>query len=422
MTALRPLYRHAGFAALLVGSLVLSTPSSADEGNAQPSALTLRGFGTLGIAHSSNGEAQFVRDLSQANGVSNQWSGKIDSIVGFQANYQVNAKFEAVAQIVSRFGAESNFHPEVSWAFVKYEPNAYLNLRAGRIGTDFFMGADSRLIGYPYLSVRPSHDFYFPLLFSYVDGVDAQASKPVGEGIVRAKLYTGFAREKSPVANEFLDIDGAPMAGGFLDYQQCAWVWRASYGQIRFNQELPRPISTLRGALSTYSALLNLPVAQTAADELSLVGKVSRFYSLGMIYDNGPLQAHAMVNRMRHDAAAFEDSEAAMFLLGYRLGTVTPFAGYSWVTSQTKFVDTGLRNAGPLAALDANVVRIMADTHAAQNTTTLGMRWDFRRNMALKLQADVIRGVPESIFPYRRENAPWNGRTNVLSISLDFIL
>ncbi|MEN9377008.1 MAG: hypothetical protein RL710_2165 [Pseudomonadota bacterium] len=422
MTALRHFYRLAGLAAVLVGTFAFSTPSWSDEGNSPLSALTLRGFGTLGIAHSSNGEAQFVRDLTQANGVSNQWSGKIDSVVGIQANYQVNAKFEAVAQIVSRYGSESNFHPEISWAFLKYEPNAYLNFRAGRIGTDFFMGADSRLIGYSYLSVRPSHDFYFPLLFSYVDGVDAQVSKPIGEGILRAKLYKGFAREKSPVADEFLDIDGAPMAGGFLDYQQGTWVWRASYGQIRFNQELPRPISTLRSALSSYSALLGIPSAQSAADELSVAGKLSRFYSLGMIYDNGPLQAHAMVNRMRHEAAAFEDSEAAMFLLGYRIGTVTPFAGYSWVTSQTKFVDTGLRNAGPLAALDANVVRIMADTHAAQNTTTLGMRWDFRRNMALKLQADVIRGGPQSIFPYRRENAPWNGRTNVLSIALDFIL
>jgi hypothetical protein len=41
--------------------------------------------------------------------------------------------------------------------------------------------------------------------------------------------------------------------------------------------------------------------------------------------------------------------------------------------------------------------------------------------MAFKVQADAIRGTPQSIFPFRRETALWNGRTNVFSMALDFI-
>jgi hypothetical protein len=49
------------------------------ETGAAESSLTLRGFGTLGLARSSSDHAEFVRDLSQPVGIKGgQWSGRID--------------------------------------------------------------------------------------------------------------------------------------------------------------------------------------------------------------------------------------------------------------------------------------------------------------------------------------------------------
>jgi len=48
--------------------------------------LTLRGFGTLGVARSSSDQAEFVRDLSQPKGISNHWSGLVDTVFGVQTN------------------------------------------------------------------------------------------------------------------------------------------------------------------------------------------------------------------------------------------------------------------------------------------------------------------------------------------------
>ena len=56
-----------------------------------------------------------------------------------------------------------------------------------------------------------------------------------------------------------------------------------------------------------------------------------------------------------------------------------------------------------------------------QQTYTLGMRWDVRQNMALKMQWDAIRGKPDSRFPFATSKPGWNGRTNVMSLSLDFV-
>ena len=52
---------------------------------------------------------------------------------------------------------------------------------------------------------------------------------------------------------------------------------------------------------------------------------------------------------------------------------------------------------------------------------TLGLRWDFRTNMDLKLQYDAVRGSSDSILPTRRDTPGWNGRTDVISIVTDFI-
>ena len=64
---------------------------------------------------------------------------------------------------------------------------------------------------------------------------------------------------------------------------------------------------------------------------------------------------------------------------------------------------------------------MLADSHSDQHTTSLGLRWDFRENMDLKIQFDAIRGKPGSVFPFRNESSNWNGRTNVLTMAMDFV-
>ena len=65
---------------------------------------------------------------------------------------------------------------------------------------------------------------------------------------------------------------------------------------------------------------------------------------------------------------------------------------------------------------------LRAAFHLDQKTFTLGARWDFRRNMALKAQVDMIRGSPESIYlrPPNSITPQFDGRINVFSLTLDF--
>lgn len=377
------------------------------------------GFGTLGIARSDTNDARFVRDQTQPRGIGKSPNAKLDSLLGLQAYFRATDSLELVAQAISRYGAQDDFRPELSWAFAKYSITPNLTLRGGRMGTEFYMLADSRHVGYSYLTVRPQVDFFGALAFHHVDGADLTGTVALGDGIVKGKVFAGRANEVTPIGSEFFSLRGNPMAGGYLDYQQGNWQWRATFAQMTFKHDLPRPVADLRAALLA----TGIASAASAAEQIALEDTRSRFYSVGGVYDRGPLQVQAMLSRIRHESASYQDSQSGYVLAGYRLGQVTPFGGYSWTRSKAKEVSSGLPNFVPaFAQINDGLAGSLARVHTDQKTYTLGARWDFRQNMALKSQLDMIRGKPDSIFLYPTSNpGAFDGKLNILSLALDFV-
>lgn len=403
------------YSSLSLGCLVialggLSCPSMADGVS---DAFTLHGFGTLGFARSSADNGEFVRDLSQPAGVkSGQWSSRIDSVLGVQANWQPHPEFALVGQAVTRYRYDSSNLPEVTWAFAKWEPDSRVTLRGGRLGADFLMGADSRLVGYSYLPVRPPVDYFGPLFFSYFDGADASLTLPAGDGLLRGKVYAGTTAEKNSNAGIVWNVDGSMVRGLVADYLQGPWTFRASLATIRFSRDIE--------ALGSLPATLRTFGANAAADSLAVGGTTSRFHSIGLVYDEGRLQVQGMLNAIHNQTGFLQDSHSGYLLAGYRIDALTPYVGVSWWKSRADNLATGLPDAA-FGALNRAYAAAKAETGADQRTYTLGVRWDVYRNAAFKFQWDAIRGNAASVFPFRGDVPGWNGRTDVLSATFDFV-
>jgi hypothetical protein len=124
-----------------------------------------------------------------------------------------------------------------------------------------------------------------------------------------------------------------------------------------------------------------------------------------------------MLNRIRHETALFQDSQAGYLLAGYRFGALTPYVGVSWW--KTKSI-TGLPVI-PDATLNGVYAEFIAGSHIDRKTYTLGTRWDLRSNMALKFQWDAVRATPDTRFSFAATTPGWNGKTDVLSVVLDFV-
>lgn len=390
-----------------------SVCSGAEEAAlAAPVALSLHGFGTLGLTRGNQDSAEFVRDLSQPLGAGQQWSARVDSLLGVQANLLLGPHTEAVLQAVSRYHGNQTWQPELTWAFLRHELSPDVALRAGRLGTEFFMLGDSRLVGYSSLSVRPPPDFYGSLVFSYIDGVDASATLPAAQGLLKAKLFAGRSPEVSPFSPGIIwDHKGSRLTGGYLDYLKGPWQVRLSHTEVRFANETPTD-ALLR---SNGDPLAGLPYL-ALVPEMAMANKKARFRSLGLVFEDGPLNVQLMFNKIRHQSPAYADAAAAYGLVAYRWDRLTPYMGVSRSRSDRETLPSG-----PVPAVDAITQSLVAQSYTDQTTYTLGTRWDWQKNLALKTQVDWVRGHPDSLFLFKATQPDWTGRMTVFSLALDFV-
>jgi hypothetical protein len=194
-----------------------------------------------------------------------------------------------------------------------------------------------------------------------------------------------------------------------LDYLVGPWQIRVSHAQVRFNHETPT---------DEWLVAMGIPLSSfhTKAPEMGMADHWGRFSSIGLVYDEGPLNIQLMLNRIENDSPSYEDSKAGYVLAAYRLKGVTPYIGYSQSVSRA---DPLAPISDPLAAVIAPV--LVAASHIDQHTYTLGGRWDVQKNLALKAQVDWIRGKPSSVFLFKNPNPGWDGNMTVFSLALDFV-
>ena len=399
----------------LCACALLWPPRATAEGLKPESPVSFSGFGTVGITYNDTGKAEFLRDVMQPRGIASGWSGNTDSRLGLQLNVQPLHNIEGVLQIVSYYNYAGKYDPQLEWAFAGYSPTPDLKLRVGRLGWDVYMLADSRNVGYSYLWVRPPVEYFGQLLISHIDGADAVYKQELNDGIASVKLYGGRADQKFPVPpGPVYDLEGTRVAGVNFDYQRGSWFFRAGYTAIKVNNELP----VLAPLLATLRAIGN-PAAATLASDMALSDKTIKIASAGVVYEHGPWQAQLMANRLTSNSLAYPGKDSGYFLLGYRMGQWTPYATIAgaWSDAAPQRT-TGLPAPNPL---DPAVAAALAFTQSRQHAVSLGMRYDFARNAALKVQLDRVRVHDGAALLWRNPQPDWNGRATIVTLTLDFV-
>lgn len=370
----------------LAGLLVLASPSHAGAQEASAPSWKLSGFGTLGVVHSGERQADFTSSVLRKDGAgfSHAWSPDVDSRLGAQLDLGAD-KWSAVLQVVSEQRLDGSYRPEVEWANVKYQLTPELALRAGRIALPVFLAAEYRKVGYALPWVRTPVDVYGTLPVTSSDGVDASWRWHTGGVRHHTQLLAGGTRRD--LANG-LTIRAGKLRGISHTIEHGALSGRLTAFQGRLTTGIGEEFFD---ALRLFG-----PTGAALAERYAIEDKRVSMVSAGASYDPGHWFVTAEYGRTR-TRSLLGDGSSMYVGAGWRHGALTPYAGYAQVRADVATRDPGLpvdglppQLAGIAAALNAGLNEYLA-TIPVQSTWSAGLRWDAAPDIALKLQYDRVR-------------------------------
>ena len=408
------------FITLGLGQLaVIQTARADDEFDAGKPIWSLGGFGSVGIVHSNERQADFSSTVLKANGAgfSHPWSFDVDSRFGAQLDVKRDAQWSAVLQVISEQSVDNSYAPIVEWANIKYQATSDLSVRVGRIALPLLLAADSRKVSYAFPWVRMPVEFYGAVPISNSDGIDVHYRWNVGPVKNMTQALVGHTSFKLVDA---LPAQGRAMVGlsDTLDYG--ALTVCATVLTLDLTFDAARPL---------FDGLRQFGAPGIAlADKYDADHKRVNVIGIGASYDPGNWFVTAEFARVR--IKSFLGDRTALYVsTGYRFGNLTPYLTYARTRDNSDRSDTGLSLTGLAPAakgaatmLNAGLSQLLGVV-AVQQSLIAGARWDVAPNIALKLQYDRVRpqagsaGTLINVQPGFRSGVA----ANVVSAVLDFV-
>lgn len=435
---------------LAVASLFLSihSPGQAAE-EQEESSVRLSGFATLGLTHNDNGDAGAISSVRQKHPATKGWSGNLDSVLGVQVDWLASDSTSVLLQGVARGG--DDLSPELRMGYLRQKLSGEVAMRLGRIRSPLYFDSDVAEIGYGYLMVRPPLPIYsIANNVSSLDGGDLQWRHRFGNAVVLMQGYYGQDAYKHRFYNltpaeeadvKLRDIGGLGITAFLPNITlHASHTLVGSYTMRGAHiSQLNAGLAQMAGTLQAIAANPFLPPGQAAA----LTSKAQQIRSLSNPFDAKPVYTSlgfdASVENWRFlgEWTRF-DSQSAMvgkyngwqLTVGHSFENLTPYVSYA----RHRRIDDGfdssaLNGTGMDAALDEGLGQLKAGLdNAAQfanlsmKSISVGTRYDFRDNMAIKFQFDHLTtpgGTVPGFFAVSR--LPMDHTVNLFTVTLDMV-
>ncbi|MDC8758634.1 hypothetical protein [Janthinobacterium fluminis] len=398
----------------------------ADEGGPT---VKFSGYGTAALTRSNTDEAQFARP-NQSTGAAKSARFGIDSNLGLQASVTANDTFSFTAQTLVRKDGVDDFRPELAWAFAKAKLSDEFSVRVGRMGLPVFMISDYRNVGYANTMLRPPGEVYSQVPMNGIDGIDATYQRSFGDTNVTAQLALGRTRATLATGPDTrVHMEAKNISALNLVAEHGPLTLRFGRADTKITVADSVSLNGLDAALRATGAGYGFPQLATLADNLAVKNKKASFTSLGLALDWNNILVQSEYAKRKTDSY-INDTTSWYLMAGYRIGKFLPY--YSHANLK---VDSIVANTVPAScpagypAACTPTLRVLSGavnsvsstgTQGEQSTDSIGLRWDFHRSAALKLQIDRIKpknGQGLLLQPA----AGFKGPVTVGAIAIDFV-
>lgn len=369
--------------------------------------ITISGFGTAALTMSDTDLAEYIRP-NQASGVGKSPRTGVDSNLGLQATAKFSDRISFTAQGLVRKVAKDSYGAELAWAFAKFKATDEIDIRVGRIGLPVYMISDFRNVGYANTMIRPPAEVYRQVNGGTLEGIDLIWQHSFGETTVTSQFGYGNAKTRSP-GNSSVEFKPATAIHIIAEHEP--FTFRFGRADAKFSIYGNAPLD---GLLTT----LNNVGLGTVAKDLKVVDCDGSFTSVGMTMDYKGFLIQSEYAVRKTDTRVVMDTTSYYAMLGYRFGKITPYYYYGNIKQDTPRTYAGLPTTGPLAALTAGVNAVVKS--ALQSTNAVGVRWDFHKSAALKVQVDHI-SPRDGAGAFVNVKPGFSGPVNVYAAGIDFV-
>ena len=404
-------------ACALAAAILASSQAQAQE--SEPATWTFGGFGSFGVVHSDYAEADFTSSAlkGEGAGLTRSFSPVPDSRLGAQIGYRHDRKWSSVLQVGMEHRFDGTFRTEIEWGNVKYQATPDLALRVGRIALPIFLAADYRKIGYAYPWVRTPVEVYGGVPITNSDGIDIAYRWRFGGVKHTTQLFWG---QTDIYLTKTTDVKARDLGGITHTAEFGATTMRLSAFKANLD------VNIVRDLLDAFRPFG--PQGVAIADKYDVINKRTAGFALGVNYDPGNWFLMAEGGRMSSDSF-FSTSYGAYISSGLRSGAFTPYVAYAYTRGEQFKDEKGLTLTGlppQYAQVGAQLnygLGQLLDSIAVQSNLSAGVRWDFRPDMALKIQYERVTPRKGSRGTLRNATPAFqSGRTvNVTSAVLDFV-
>jgi hypothetical protein len=387
------------------------------------------GFGTVGGTHSSNTEADFRGSLvfPTGAGATRATAYGIDTRLGLQGSAKISPNLSAIVQVVTDRRYDNRYRPEIEWANFKYDVDQNWYVRAGRVVAPVFMYSEQRNVAFSLPEARLPYEAYSLNPITHMDGADVGGRTEIGGGQLSVQITAGRGKLRLSVP---IEVSGSAAMLN-TTYEKGSSTYRFGYGRYRLDfmglGKVAPFFEAYSNAVNNMGISLGYP-PETANVKFSDVK--AKIIAAGYAYDAGNwlLQSEYIVRRS--PGVVVQDANAWYVMGGYRMGKFTPFVSVSQIKSKEPAPRSPAVGTSGMAALSAYIINAVdADynEHNEQSRVALGMRYDFYRNLALKVQLDHIRkpaapAVNNGLFELTTTNFATNkASVNLLTVNLDFV-
>ena len=392
-------------------------------------AIKISGYGTAALTMADTGDAQFARP-NQASGAGRTARTGVDSNVGLQANVTANPWLSATVQGLARKDGENDFGAELAWAFAKAKVSDSFSVRVGRMGLPVFMISDYRNVGYANTMLRPPGEMYSQVPLNSIDGIDGTYQFSAGDTSVTTQLALGRAKATLATGpDSTVHVEGKSIVALNVVAEYGPVTARFGRAETRLTINDSPSLNTLMGSLRAAGSGYRIAQLGALADALEVKDKKASFTSVGLGLDWNNVLLQSEYAKRKTDSYV-SDSTSWYVMGGYRMGAFLPYYSHASLKADGRVNNTvpAACPAGYPAACTPTLRALSAgvDTLAytrnqlEQSTHSIGVRWDFHRSAALKVQIDRIK--PKNgpgLFVQAKPG--FQGPVTVAAAAIDFV-